>query len=182
MKKGFTLIELLIVISIIGILAVALLPNILSAPATARDAGRRTSLNNVLTALEQYKATSTDYPLAAGTAAYMNDESTTTSLGSIMKQYFKGGAATLGAKAEASEPGIFGLTAKAAGTEVPVAYCKLPTSYGGGYSYVVAIRLEQTFSGPNAMDPAKVATECGSLVPGDFSAPGVNSKYYYLIQ
>lgn len=46
-KKGFTLIELLIVITIIGVLAVAFLPSLLGAPAKARDVQRMTDVNKI---------------------------------------------------------------------------------------------------------------------------------------
>lgn len=49
--KGFTLIELLIVITIIGVLAVALLPRITAGPAKARDAQRKTDLAQVAGAI-----------------------------------------------------------------------------------------------------------------------------------
>ena len=51
-KKAFTLIELLIVITIIGILAVALIPRLTGGPARARDAQRKADLQQIATALE----------------------------------------------------------------------------------------------------------------------------------
>ena len=68
-QKGFTLIELLIVIVIIGILAVALLPKILGAPARARDAARKADLNQILTGVEVYYNDNLKYPAALSDVA-----------------------------------------------------------------------------------------------------------------
>jgi general secretion pathway protein G len=69
-SKGFTLIELLIVITIIGILAVALLPQVLGGPARARDAARKADLNAIVTALEQYAVDNDgQYPANSATIA-----------------------------------------------------------------------------------------------------------------
>lgn len=54
--RGFTLMELLIVIAILGILGVAFVPNILKAPAKARDAVRVKKVQDVYTAIEAYYA------------------------------------------------------------------------------------------------------------------------------
>jgi len=53
-KFGFTLIELLVVISIIGILASLILARYSTAEKSARDAQRKSDLNQYRTALENY--------------------------------------------------------------------------------------------------------------------------------
>lgn len=87
-KKGFTLIELLIVISIIGILAVALLPQILSAPASARDTAKQAALNQIAVALEQYNAAAGKYPDAA-TAGECMVNGTSSTVRNALQPYFK---------------------------------------------------------------------------------------------
>ncbi len=54
-KQGFTLIELLVVISIIGILATLLMANVAGVRERARDAQRKSDVNQIQKALEMYK-------------------------------------------------------------------------------------------------------------------------------
>lgn len=71
--RAFTLIELLIVITIIGVLAVALIPKIANAPSRARDTQRKTDLNQIVKALEAYYADYGVYPTGTPTSRYCVD-------------------------------------------------------------------------------------------------------------
>lgn len=190
MKKGFTLIELLIVISIIGILAVALLPNILSAPATARDAGRKTAANSVIAALEQYKSANGSYPAVAANGCIPTSLAT----------FFKGGVLPTGANSKGTTDAALGCNktytagayaALAAGNPTAVAYCPL-TADTSGYSYIVAIRMENVMTGSatgnNVLKPAG-ANETGlAACPTAYTVATVNalasetSNWYYVVQ
>ncbi len=61
-NTGFTLIELLVVIFILGILATLILTNLQSARQRARDAAKKSELNNLKTALRLYYNDYQKYP------------------------------------------------------------------------------------------------------------------------
>ena len=71
-QEGFTLLELLIVIVIIGILAVLIIPNLVSGPQRARDSQRKSDLRNIKTALETYYNDNNSYPTAGGASCTPN--------------------------------------------------------------------------------------------------------------
>lgn len=64
LHTGFTLIELLVVISIIGILIALSVFGLQNARKSARDAQRKTDLEEIRSGLEIYKADCSGYPTA----------------------------------------------------------------------------------------------------------------------
>jgi len=78
MGAGFTLIELLVVIAIIGLLATLLMSNLMGVRERARDAQRKSDLNQIQKALELYKGNQSPvtYPasLSSLTADYIKEE------------------------------------------------------------------------------------------------------------
>jgi general secretion pathway protein G len=75
-QKGITLLEMLIVIVIVFVLAIIIVPNLLSGPARARDSQRKADMRTIKTALETYYNDNNYYPtslnvLAEGTTPYI---------------------------------------------------------------------------------------------------------------
>ncbi len=69
-RQGFTLIELIVVISILAILAGALIPRVTSHMAATRDARRLADVRGVQSAIEQYFVDKQRYPAAASNASF----------------------------------------------------------------------------------------------------------------
>ena len=87
--KGFSLIELLIVIGIVGTLATIMLPNFIGSRQRAKDARRKLDLEQIRSAIEQYRSVNGQYPATAGVnttcgnASGVTDSTPTTYLSNV---------------------------------------------------------------------------------------------------
>lgn len=166
-KNGFTLIELLIVITIIGILAVALLPSVLGAPARARDAQRKADLNNIIAGLETYNSDKQHYPVDVNTCV---DKLADGGTAGVLNVYFQGGSAPRDPQVS-STPSIF----PAAGS------CYTYTAGDGTVgapNYVLGAYMEQggDMNTKTAWPTAKVTSTTKPVL-----TPGKNDNAYYAI-
>ena len=78
-KKGFTLLEILMVMGIVGILIAVSASAFLSARLTARDARRKTDLQQIRGALQIYMADTNFYPSSQSTPTLSRGNASTLS-------------------------------------------------------------------------------------------------------
>lgn len=163
-SKGFTLIELLIVITIIGILAVALLPSVLGAPARARDAARKADMNNIIAALETYNSDKQHYPSDLDTCiAALADGN----VAGVLESYFQGGKSPVDPQGK-GVPGSAGCAGSYAYT----------VGDGNPVSYVVGSAMEVTgdMNTKTAWPTAAVTSGTQPVL-----TPGASDNTYYVV-
>jgi len=143
-SKGFTLIELLIVITIIGILAVALLPSVLGAPARARDAARKADMNNIIAALETFNSDHQHYPDDAKTCIDGLKDASGVNGTNVLATYFN--AATPPKDPQGKGPGNCATTYEySAGNGNPVSYALAAYMEVGGDANVAWADVSAAF-------------------------------------
>lgn len=167
--KGFTLIELLIVITIIGILAVAFLPSVFSATPRARDAARKADVGKIISNIETYANDGYGYPSASGCLDQTGIA--TVDPTNKLKTYFKG----LAAPKDPSNGGIPGCTSG-------YYYCKQPGT--NNINYAIIAKMELANDANSGIAAANVAAKCqpgGDLLSDmPFTPPSTNDPNTYL--
>ena len=84
-KRGFTIVELLIVIVVIGILAAITVVAFSTAQSRARDSARAADIKSIIKALESYKVTNGQYPVATPTGGSGAFEQSTDTPGTFLE-------------------------------------------------------------------------------------------------
>ena len=173
LRKGFTLIELLIVISIIGILSVALIPNLSGAPARARDAARKAMISEVAAAVETYNIDTGDYP--AGDACLTADHGDPSALKTLVDDYMDGLPPTqnpvtdLSNEASAMTPLLVECTDSVHYTKLASGYLlfvPLEADTGGDYN----IQTLQDVAAGDAASTIEAADSLDPVAPGNAHA------------
>jgi prepilin-type N-terminal cleavage/methylation domain-containing protein len=165
-KRGFTLIELLVVIAIIGILAAMILTSLAAARVRARDAVRKSDLNQIATALEVYASDNEGTYPAANAAA----EKWSVGFGAALNKLVTSKAISAAVKPPRSTDTYGYITNKAAETLFSGSCNGTATGAAADTQYALEARLEspkvagtpiwQVKSNGN---PTEVATGCTAL-------------------
>lgn len=160
LRAGFSLIELLIVITIIGILAVAFLPSITEGPSRARDTQRIADMSDIALALELYYQDTGSFPSTPGVL----DPTSATTSADELASYFDNN--TVPTDPQESRPSFTG--------DAGFYYYTSCNSHQG---YVIVANPENDKTTENYYDT--LATIC---TPSTWGAPtiGITENYYVL--
>jgi len=172
-SKGFTLIELLIVITIIGILAVAFLPSVLGAPAKARDVARKGHLNQVSNAIEAYVLDGNVYPAASDDKYMIRCLSNGITPVTSVLPYVQGGAFPRD-PSDTKLPSLGGSHNRICAAGIYM-YIKLDKSLSPAQNYALVAQMENPDNG-NA-DKADVPIPDGPVTP----FTGKDSGQFYVL-
>lgn len=185
-KKAFTLIEMLIVIVIIGILAAALVPRLVSVQGRARDTKRKADLSQIGSALAIYKTDNATFPAASGNVSlvlanqYLSGYLTSTPTDPVSTA----GVPEMGASASNTGYGYLSVTrngvtsngaALAAQTESDGSSSNA-SIYTGTMNHSTTAEALDTYLGTcNGR-----ATKGTSFAPATCTAPATGLRYYYV--
>ena len=167
-KKGFTLIELLIVVTIIGILAVALVPRIIGGSSSARDSRRMTDVQTIASGLEYYLLENGNFSLIGAVSTPVCAATLAADLSGFVKQL---PADPLDNNAN---------TAFGAACTGDYVVLFMTDSSSNLSRYAIAARMEASEVGDEAIyaTPSSTTAAYSSFAPSAFSDPASQTPAY----